>query len=173
MLSDPPAPASGYFTFHALFDLDLSEILTNLFHLGLAYVITFPIGWDRERASRSAGLRTFPLVAVASCGFMLTGMSVFEDPQAQARIAYGIISGIGFIGGGAILKTKGSVLGTATAASIWCTGAIGLTVAYGLYEIALSLSLINFLSLRYGRLGWKQEKGIIQGPDEKTEWEEE
>jgi len=63
----------------------------------------------------------------------------------------GLITGIGFIGGGAILKTKGSVSGTATAASIWNTGLIGIAVAFARYEVALVMALINFITLRYVR----------------------
>lgn len=65
------------------------------------------------------GLRTFPLVAVASCGYVLVALSVSgESDEAQARIIQGLMSGIGFIGGGAILKEGANVRGTATAASI-------------------------------------------------------
>ena len=96
------------------------------------------------------GLRTFPLVALASCGYLL----VFRDPaganlDAQSRVFQGLLSGIGFVGGGAILKEGGTVRGTATAASIWNTGAIGAAVAFDRFEIALVLGLINFLTLRW------------------------
>ncbi len=102
-------------------------------------------------AARSAGLRTFPIVAVATCGFMQMGLWVFEDPVAGARVFEGIITGIGFfIGGGAILKTGDHPCGTATAASLWHTGAIGIAVAHGL--IAIALSLINLVTLRYIKL---------------------
>jgi putative Mg2+ transporter-C (MgtC) family protein len=70
----------------------------------------FPIGWERERAARSAGIRTFPLVALASCGFLLaTGDILGDHPEGRARIIEGIITGMGFIGGGAILKTDRQV----------------------------------------------------------------
>ena len=62
---------------------------------------------------------------------------------------YGLMSGIGFIGGGAILKTDRNVSGTATAAAIWSTGAIGMAVAFHRYEIAISLSLVTFFTLRF------------------------
>lgn len=68
--------------------------------------------------------------------------------DAPARLIQGLMSGIGFIGGGAILKEGVSVRGTATAASIWTTGAVGAAVAYGRYEIAFIVSLVNFLVLR-------------------------
>jgi putative Mg2+ transporter-C (MgtC) family protein len=132
---------------NGLFDWHL--VLDSLGKLLLAYVLTLPVAWEREHAARSAGLRTFPLVALASCGYMLLATQLFPGShEAQARMAQGLITGIGFIGGGAILKTHASVHGTATAASIWNTGAIGTAVAYGRYEIALVLSIMNFLTLR-------------------------
>ena len=106
-------------------------------------------------------MRTFPLVSIASCAYMLVGMSVFEGDDATARVTYGIITGMGFIGGGAILKTKGTVLGTATAASIWNTGAIGISVAQQLYEIAIILSLINFLILRFSKPLKRKDKAEL------------
>lgn len=122
---------------------------TQLVQLLIAWVLTLPVAWDRERESRSAGLRTFPLVAVAACGYTLVGISVLDTTGAEARVLQGLITGIGFIGGGAILKSKGSVMGTATAASIWNTGLIGMAVAFRRYEIAAAASLINFVTLRY------------------------
>lgn len=122
------------------------EILGYLGKLALSFVLAFPIAWERERDARSAGLRTFPLVAVASCGYMLTGVSALIGDDAQSRVFYGIITGIGFIGGGAILKHGGSVRGTATAAGIWVTGAMGCAVAWGEYEIALALSFVASLT---------------------------
>lgn len=62
---------------------------------------------------------------------------------------YGIITGMGFIGGGAIFKSEDGVKGTATAASLWNTGAIGISVAYGRYEIAVILSVVSFLILHF------------------------
>ena len=129
--------------------IDASAMLATLGKIAIAYALALPIGWERERAARSAGLRTFPLVAVASCGYMLFAVELFaESDDAQARLVEGLITGIGFIGGGAILKGRGNVHGTATAASIWNTGAIGAAVAFERYEIAVVLSLINFATLR-------------------------
>lgn len=74
-------------------------------------------------------------------------MSVIESTDGEARVIQGIITGIGFIGGRAILKDQDKVAGTASAASIWNTGAIGLAVAFDRYEIAILLAALNFLSL--------------------------
>lgn len=133
-------------------EISLSEILSHLMKMAIAFALALPIGWDRESRARSAGLRTFPLVAVAACGYMLVGLYVLKHDSAQARIMFGIITGIGFIGGGAILKDRGTVSGTATAASIWNTGAIGVAVAWQRYEIAIVLALLNFLTLRFTRV---------------------
>lgn len=132
-------------------DIDWWQIWDSVYHLVVAFVLALPLGLDRELKTRGAGLRTFPIVAVAACGFMLVGVREFPSSEARARVVYGIITGIGFIGGGAILKDGGSVSGTATAASLWTTGAIGLAVATDRYEIALVLALLNFAVLSIGR----------------------
>jgi putative Mg2+ transporter-C (MgtC) family protein len=73
-----------------------------------------------------------------------------EETESQARIIQGLITGIGFVGGGAILKDPaGSVQGTATAVSVWTTGALGIAVAYGRFDIAIIISLVNYLTLRF------------------------
>jgi putative Mg2+ transporter-C (MgtC) family protein len=130
--------------------VDVTRMALDLAPIAAAFVLAFPLGWDREHAERSAGLRTFPLVAMASCGYIMLASKVLGDhPEGQARVLEGLITGIGFIGGGAILKSDGTVRGTATAASIWNTGAIGASVAFGRYEIAIVLSVVNFAALRW------------------------
>ena len=110
----------------AMAGLDVTRFPPHIVALAVAYALAIPIGWDRERSERSAGLRTFPLVAIAACGFVqATERLIVDNPQALARVVEGIIGGVGFIGGGAILKGETSVHGTATAASLWATGAVG------------------------------------------------
>jgi len=123
-------------------------ILPHLAAMAIAYALAFPIGWNREREERSAGLRTFPLVAVAACGFIQAAETlVADEPEAMARIIEGLITGMGFIGGGAILRQADSVKGTATAASLWVTGAIGAAVGLGSYDVAIVLSLATVITL--------------------------
>lgn len=133
-------------------DLEWSIVALHVRDLLYAYILALPIGWDREHHERTAGLRTFPLVAVAACAYMLLGLQVLSSTEAEGRVMEGIITGIGFIGGGAILKNvvkgEGFVSGTATAASLWSTGAIGISVATGRLEIALVLSVLTFFTLR-------------------------
>lgn len=116
--------------------------------LFIAYLLALPIGWHREKEERSAGLRTFPLVALATCGMIQAAETLTAgSPEAMARIVEGLITGMGFIGGGAILRLKDSVKGTATAASLWVTGAIGAAVGLGTYDVALMLSLTTLATL--------------------------
>lgn len=125
------------------------NIVPHLIALLFAYVLALPIGWDRERHERSAGLRTFPLVAIAACGFIQAAETVtVGNPEATARIVEGLINGVGFIGGGAILVGKASTRGTATAASLWATGAVGAAVGLGAYDTAIVLSIMTFATLR-------------------------
>lgn len=131
------------------FDIDFNLVFFHFFQLGIAFLLALPIAFNRELHDRGAGLRTFPLVSIASCSFMLVGMSVYEGSDAEARVMYGIITGMGFIGGGAIFKSQENINGTATAAGIWNTGAIGVSVAYSRYEIALVLSIIGFLIFQF------------------------
>ena len=129
--------------------LDWSQILDICFRLSVAFLVAIPIAWEREMSTRSMGLRTFPLVSMAACAFVLVSSAQLgEFSDAHARIMQGVITGVGFIGGGAILKSESGVTGTATAAGIWATGAAGTAVAFGHMEIALVLSLSAFLTLR-------------------------
>jgi putative Mg2+ transporter-C (MgtC) family protein len=125
------------------------NVAWDVLRLVMAYVLAFPIGWDREREDRSAGLRTFPIVAVAACAFTILGTSIpGATAETYSRVLQGLITGIGFIGGGAILHAKGMVKGTATAASIWSIGIVGAAVGFGEYHIAVALTVINLLTLR-------------------------
>lgn len=129
--------------------MDKFQIVPHVIALACAYALALPIGWDREKEARSAGLRTFPLVALASCGFIQsTETLLVNSPEATARIVEGLITGIGFIGGGAILKQGNSVHGTATAASLWATGAIGTAVGLGSFDVAVTVAVFTFLTLK-------------------------
>ena len=144
------------------------DIVPHVVALATAYLLALPVGWNREKEERSAGLRTFPLVAVAACGFVQAAESLAsDDPEAMARIVEGIITGMGFIGGGAILRLKDSVKGTATAASLWATGAMGTAVGLGSYDVAIVLSLITLLTLWV--LSPLKTELVNDGPDEPSD----
>ena len=122
--------------------------IPHIVTLAAAYVLALPIGWNREKEERSAGIRTFPLVALATCGLIqATERLTRDDAEAMARIIEGLITGMGFIGGGAILRLKDSVRGTATAASLWVTGAIGVAAGGGSFDVAFRMSAATVLTL--------------------------
>lgn len=129
--------------------MDKFNIGAHVVALACAFALAVPIGWDREKRARSAGLRTFPLVAMASCGFVQASESLLvHSPDGMSKVIEGLITGIGFIGGGAILKQGNAVHGTATAASLWATGAIGVSVGLGAYDVAVTVAVFTFLTLR-------------------------
>ncbi len=124
----------------------------NLLKMAVAYVIALPVGWERERDDRSAGLRTFPLVAVSTCGFLLVAQRAYPgDVAAHSRALQGLIAGIGFIGAGTIMKVQREIHGTATAASVLVTAIAGMAVAYGVYDLAILLGVLEFVTLRVFR----------------------
>ena len=129
--------------------IDWPQVWYALERIALAYVLALPIGWERERQTHGIGLRTFPLVAMASCGYVLLGERWDQNQgEITSRILQGLVTGIGFIGAGAILKHPEAVRGTATAASIWNTGVIGAAAAQGQWEIAIVVSVLNLITLR-------------------------
>lgn len=112
--------------------------------IAVAWALVLPTGWWAEKQGHSVGIRTFPLVAMASCGFLLILDNTGGD---GSRVLQGLITGIGFVGGGAIVRDGMSVRGTATAASIWAAGAIGAAVALGRVEVALVLAVMDVFTL--------------------------
>jgi putative Mg2+ transporter-C (MgtC) family protein len=124
----------------------------------IAYLITLPIGYLREKEAHSVGVRTFPIVAMASCGYLLISNT---GTEAFTRVLQGLIAGIGFVGGGAILKEGTTIHGAATAASILNTGVVGAAVALGKFDVAIVLAAVNGLTLHFMR-PWKQK---LDSPD--------
>lgn len=140
-----------------VFRCDWGQFGVDLLKLSAVFLLTMPIAWEREQLTRIMGLRTFPLVAVSSCGYVLIALAVIDaSKDAQARIIQGLMSGMGFIGGGAILKEGANVRGTATAASVWATGAIGAAIAYSRYVAGTPLPVLR---------SWlSQYKGYYEAP---------
>jgi putative Mg2+ transporter-C (MgtC) family protein len=127
---------------------DFTLLVAATLRMALALALTLPIARERELHDMSAGLRTFPIVALGSCGLVLLASSEF--PPGSIPVMYviqGLVTGVGFIGGGAILKANDRVRGTATAASIWSTAAIGACVGLGHAEIAIVLAAFTYFTL--------------------------
>ena len=107
--------------------------------LVLSIILGAAVGMERERTHKPAGLRTHMLVSLGSCVFTIVSAGFSADP---ARIASGIVAGIGFIGAGTIWAEKDMVKGITTAASLWATAAIGLTVGIADYPLAVAATAL-------------------------------
>jgi len=117
------------------------------------------IGYEREIRGRQAGFRTHLLVCLGSAVVMLVSMEVsrrdwqgnpsvgYQVSIDPARIAYGVMGGIGFLGAGAIIKSGPAVRGLTTAASLWCVAALGLAAGMGMYLFTLQVTLLVLLVL--------------------------
>ncbi len=113
---------------------------TMLLNLAVAFALGVPIGWERGDPARP-GLRTYPLLAMGACAYLEIGQFAFHNnADAQARVLQGLVSGMGFIGAGAIIKGRIKVHGLATAVSLWVTVAIGIAAAYQLFALGIVLS---------------------------------
>jgi putative Mg2+ transporter-C (MgtC) family protein len=127
--------------------LNDQRTLEAALQLGLAFLLALPLGWEREQRSRSAGLRTYPLLAVGVCSFLLVPQRVAGGPGEQANVFFGVLSGIAFMASGAIVKSPQHAGGVSTAVSVWVTGAIGAGVAYGAPLTSAALSLASAFTL--------------------------
>ena len=122
----------------------------------LAAVLGGLLGFERERRGKAAGLRTHILVSLGSAVFTIAMLEAGGDDQALSRVIQGIATGIGFVGAGTILKPdgrEGNVKGLTTAAGIWLTAAIGVSIGAGLLWLALLCTVLALITMSIlGRL---------------------
>lgn len=129
------------------------------FRLVAAAVLGAAVGYEREHADKPAGLRTHILVALGSAQFTVVSLYGFNGAGDPARVAAQIVTGIGFLGAGAILRTETTVKGLTTAASVWVTAAIGLAVGVGMYGMSAVTTLIVLAVLRLVRINKGNGRG--------------
>ncbi len=118
----------------------------------LALVLGGIIGWEREKERKAAGLRTNMLVSLGAAAFIMVGLFSFPKSDSVARLAANIITGIGFLGAGAIIARGVSVKGLTTSAALWVSAAVGLACGIGQYFLAIFSAVVVFLVLRFGAL---------------------
>lgn len=164
---------------------DVTEMMVRLVLSGIAGGL---VGLEREVRGRQAGFRTNMLVCVGSCLTMIVslhfatytwspqqpGVNVNVDP---ARVAYGVMTGVGFLGAGTILHHRGGIRGLTTAAAMWCVAAVGLAAGFGMYVVTLvatalvlaALWLLDYVESRLPKLRYRTitvrrpwEPGVIQ-----------
>jgi putative Mg2+ transporter-C (MgtC) family protein len=114
------------------------------------------LGLDREFRGYAAGLRTMALVTAGACLFTGLGLIPFQKSIDPTRIAAQVVTGVGFLGAGSILRQGGDVRGLATAASIWVAAAIGMAVGFGYYLTAVASAVLVVLTLV--TLGWVENR---------------
>lgn len=119
-----------------------------LIRLLIAVALGALVGFEREWSKKPAGLRTHILVSTGACLFTLSIHYFQLDP---VRITSHIVEGVGFIGAGTIIATKGKVKGITTVASLWAVSAIGLSVGAGSYALAFATAVLIFLILQLGK----------------------
>ena len=125
-----------------------------LFRLILAALLSGAVGFEREFHGRAAGFRTHILLCVGSTLIMLTSMHIFDLYSSKispdpARIAAGVITGIGFLGAGTIMHSKSAVRGLTTAASLWVVAGIGLAVGSGFYFGSVVTTVLTIVTLMF------------------------
>ena len=122
-----------------------SELISRLI---LSVVLGSTVGIEREMHQSSAGMRTHALVALGATIFTIMSLTFSGDP---VRIAAGIVTGIGFLGAGAIFRYENKITGLTTAANLWVVAAIGLAVGLGYYYAAVAAAVIILVILILGR----------------------
>ena len=141
-----------------------------LLRMLVALLLGAAVGWEREMQRQPAGFRTHALVGLGSAIFTVVSAFAFPGPLSDpTRIAAQIVTGVGFLGGGAILHYRGSVRGLTTAASLWAVAAVGMAAGAGLYVVAVGGAVLVIVTLeafdwvegyaqRRLRLGGKQRE---------------
>lgn len=146
-----------------MLELVIGKVISSLYifvRLIIAAVLGGIIGMEREKLNRPAGVRTHMIVCLGSCLIMLLGeyMHQIDNTIDITRLGAQVVSGIGFLGAGAILKDGFSVRGLTTAATLWVVACVGLSVGGGFYSAGILTTIIVYSSLHF--LGFTTKKGL-------------
>jgi putative Mg2+ transporter-C (MgtC) family protein len=141
---------------------DLRQTATLVTRMVIAMLLGAVIGAQREATGKPAGLRTHMLVAMGGALFVLAPLQSGMDLDGISRVIQGIVTGIGFIGGGAILKLQEqrAIEGLTTAAGIWITAAVGIAVGLGRWGLAVASTILTWVTLSLiGKIeAWMNQK---------------
>lgn len=134
--------------------------------LGVALALGAVIGWDREQRDADAGLRTHMLVALGAALFVVVPVEAGFAKEDLSRVVQGLVSGIGFLGAGAVLKNseEGRIHGLTTAASVWATAAVGVAAGLGREATALLATVLVLVVLRLLRRFSRDARGASTAP---------
>jgi putative Mg2+ transporter-C (MgtC) family protein len=140
--------------------MDLQDDVVFIARAALAAALAFIIGWERESRGSPAGDRTFAMVALGAAAFTAIGIEQF--PETAEKLLAGVVTGVGFLGGGMIVKEGGDVRGLTTAAGIWAVSSIGVVVGAGEYLLGVALTALIMLILVWERLPVVSKLGVVK-----------
>ncbi|MEN8127375.1 MAG: MgtC/SapB family protein [Planctomycetota bacterium] len=123
--------------------VDLLSILPMVVAMGLGGLI----GIERELHRKPAGFRTNALICMGAAAFMVIAQKIGLGDDAISRMTAGIVTGVGFIGGGAVLRDRANISGVTTAATIWVVTSIGIACGMHLYDVAVAISILSLIVL--------------------------
>lgn len=139
-------------------DAYLFTQMEPILRLALAAFLAGIIGLDREKRGVPAGMRTYMIVCVASSLATIAAIDYFPDKDSTARIAAGLITGIGFLGAGSIMSSKEGVHGLTTAAGVWAMCMLGISTGLGQYTLSIGFTLVVYIILKMKSLEERYKK---------------
>jgi putative Mg2+ transporter-C (MgtC) family protein len=143
-------------------------IAAVLLRISLATVLGGVVGWEREASHKAAGLRTHMLIAIGAAAFTLAALDMHAHGRETGgvgdptRILQGIVQGVGFLGAGQVIQSRGSVQGVTTAVGIWVVGAVGVACGAGFYVLATMVTAFTFVVLH--GVSFIEQRFIPRGP---------
>ncbi|MDO8727984.1 MAG: MgtC/SapB family protein [Candidatus Methanoperedens sp.] len=136
--------------------MELSIILLRLI---LTFVLSLIFGYERQRSHKPIGFGTFIFVSVGSCGLAITATLLNENPLP---LLGSVVTGIGFLGAGALIKTNEKTFGFTTAASVWLFAIFGIIIGVGQYTIGITVYLITWVIIYFDKMFEKKGMGYYQ-----------
>ena len=133
---------------HPLLPIDILGVIVTI----SSVICGAAIGFERERREKAAGIRTLVLVCLGSCIFTIAGIMIAQDKNDPGRIAAQVVTGIGFLGAGAIIHGRGLVFGVTTAAAIWTVAAIGVVLGTGYVAAGYFFTVLVLATLTIERM---------------------
>jgi putative Mg2+ transporter-C (MgtC) family protein len=135
------------------------ELLIILIRLTLTFALSLIFGYERQRSHKPIGFGTFIFVSVGSCGLAITATILNENPLP---LLGSVVTGIGFLGAGALIKTNEKTFGFTTAASVWLFAIFGIIIGVGQYVIGITIYLLTWVIIYFDKLFEKKGMGYYQ-----------
>src|SRR3990170_4293155 len=139
---------------------ELQADIVFVARMSLAAFLAFLVGWERESRGSAAGDRTHAMVALGAAAFTSIGIESF--PATAEKLIAGVVTGVGFLGAGMIMREGTNVRGLTTAAGIWAVASVGVVVGAGEYVLGVLLTGLILLILMWERLPWLSRIGVVK-----------